>query len=615
MRSSLRALTAKSLVCHFISPPPSKANFSLETILEPDRDALLNKLSALLPTLQQDPTPVANLINRLIAPQRYTFSRVLTIDPPADLLAGLVARSPPLNLTTLCLLEKAKQRLSDVGIVAGKADVVCALVRLWLCTQDTAVAGRAHDVILGLLLPDAFNQAAIGLVEGGLMWRRIFRDKDIYGLIFSICSLSTVGQDGQPSKRDKTVAQARLLDILLRIDSEPIRTSQIPEIERQYGVKDGGLLQFAAIHMVDYKADLLMHVNLLGFYTTYLSSKYKTIPLNPTTNWTKASTFALDFLRKNGMHDHALSYFLYPDDKDPVDLTFLYARSASYLGIWCSVYPKDFLGQHTMVKATLNRLLSALQMVTTAQWAHGQAPNNDLHVLASLPRVTLLPRGRAPSPLVFIPARPANEEAFKTLAYIFNGSKDTTLEMADQENAAARALYYFYTANSPNFWRDVVSAAETVALKDTALAALSVIAAVITAHWAPLPTTLISVSPFELLTEGELATKCGAPALPKSGVEAIMTEPAIGTVVPYLIKPAQTFSNLVGGGRGDVESAAYQVAVAKHETLIHLHETLKRWVGGHPEAQEMLATVGRRVAQGPMGGSSEVGGRVGTMEL
>ena len=521
---------------------------------------------------------------------------------------------PPINLTTLCLLEKAKFRLSDIGIVAGKADVVGALVRLWLCTQDTAVAGRAHDVILGLLLPEAMGQGLIGLVEGGFMWRRMLRDKDIYGSIFSICSLSTAGQDGQLSRRDKTVAQARLLDMLLRIDGEPVRTSQIPEIERRYGVHDGGLLHFAAIHMVDYRDDVLMHVNLLDFFANYLSTKYKMIPLNPTTDQTLASRFALDFLRKHHLHDRSLSYYLNPDHQDPVDLTFLYGRSANYLGTWCSTYPDDFLGQPARVETTINRLLEVLKNVSKGQWAQDQAPKEDLHVLASLPRSALLLRGQVPGPLHFAPAKPANGDAFKTLAYVFNGSQDAASETVDQENAAARALYYLYMDSHPNFWHEVVSAAETVALKDTAMAALSVMAAVITAHWAPLPAS-IPDSPLALPTEGELANKCHSPSLPASGIEAVMTQPAIGIVVPYLIRPAQSFSNLVGGGRGDVESAAYKVAVAKHETLIHLHEMLKRWVGNHPETQEMMATVARRVAQGPMGGTSEIGGRVGTLEL
>ena len=122
-----------------------------EAINESDRDALLNQLSRLLPTLQQDPTPVTNLINRLISPNRYDFTRVLSIDPPVDFVAGLVAPSPPVNTITLNLLQKAQHRIGDIGIVAGKADVVGALVRLWLCSNETAVARLAHDVISGLL--------------------------------------------------------------------------------------------------------------------------------------------------------------------------------------------------------------------------------------------------------------------------------------------------------------------------------------------------------------------------------------------------------------------------------------------------------------------------------
>jgi len=81
------------------------------------------------------------------------------------------------------------------------------------------------------------------------------------------------------------------------------------------------------------------------------------------------------------------------------------------------------------------------------------------------------------------------------------------------------------------------------------------------------------------------------------------------------MKPAQTFSNLVGGGRGDVESATYRVAVAKYDVLVLLHQKLKEWVGARSDAQDMVATIGRRVAQGPMGGTTDIGGRVGTLDL
>ena len=496
--------------------------------------------------------------------------------------------------------------------------MVGALVRLWLCSQDTAVARLAHDVISGLLQAEAESQEDALSTQGKWMWRRLFRDRDIYGSILSLCSLTTAGQDGQPSKRDKTVAQARLLDIILRIDGDVIRQSQIPEIEKQYGVNEGGLLHFAAIHMVDYRNDVLMHVNLLDFYAMYLSGKQKILSKRSeqvTSPSTQPSTFPLDFLRQHHIHQRSLAYYLDPDAADPVDVSFLYGRAANYLSTWASIYPNDFLEPRT-VEATLGRLLNVLRNVSAGQWAQGKAPTDDLHVVASLPRVVLIPRRQSPSPLFLIPSKPANPDAFLTLAYIFNGSQDSASETSNTENAVARALYYLYIEQHPDFWHQVVAAAETVALKEVALAALSLMTAVITAHWERLPsTTSSSDTPFALPTEDALANKCHASSLPATGIEAIMTEPAIGTIIPYLLKPAQTFSNLVGGGRGDVESAAYKVAVAKHETLKQLHVKLAIWVGNHSEAQQMLATVGRRVAQGPMGGTSEVGGRVGTMEL
>lgn len=583
----------------------------VEGIQESERDALLDQLSALLPSLQQDPTPVTNLIQILIySSHEYNFSRVLSITPSVDFLAGLTSPSAEVNLTVLALLEKAKYHKSDVGIVAGKLDVVGALVQLWLSTPDTAVAGRAHDVLLTLLLADiqgdSFSEDGRGIVDQGLLWRRIFRDKDIYGSIFTICSLSTAGQEGQLSKRDKTIAQARLLDMLLHIDSEPVRISQLPEIEERYNVKAGGLLHFAAIYMVDFREDVLMYITLLEFYAKYLSAKYSKI--------SKFTDYPLHFLKINELHNRTMDFFLDRDSSDPMELALLYGPSADYLSMYCSTHPEDVLKQEDLVNAVLTRLTKVLQTVTQGQWAQGQVPNHDLHVAASLPRAALIPRS-GDSPLFHIPAKTASPNAFNALAHIFHGANDTST-VHGQERAAARALYFLYMDRSPTFWTQVVSAAETVAVKEVALAAISLIGAVITAQWAPVPSKQSSPkTPFDLPTEEELAQSCGVSSLPLSGIATIMSEPAIGIVVPYLMKPAQTFSNLVGGGRGDVESAAYRVAVAKHGALELLHQELKWWVGSHPDARDMVATVGRRIAQGPMGGTSEVGGRIGTMEL
>lgn len=81
----------------------------------------------------------------------------------------------------LSLISKASSSKSDIGIIAGQAEIVGALVELWLRTFDTAVASKAHEVILELLLGDDGPSDGAGLAEGGLLWRRIFRDKDIYG--------------------------------------------------------------------------------------------------------------------------------------------------------------------------------------------------------------------------------------------------------------------------------------------------------------------------------------------------------------------------------------------------------------------------------------------------
>ena len=534
----------------------------------------------------------------MISPTQYDFTRVLAIQPPVDFAAGLSSSLPSINLAVLSLLEKATYRKSDIDIVAGKADVVAALIKLWLCTQDTAVAGRAHDVIVGLLLADEGENimSDSGIMDEGLMWRRILRHKDIYGSIFSICSLSTVDQEGSLSRREKTVSQARLLDLLLKIDSNPVRTSQMPEIEQRFGVVNGGLLHFAAIHMVDYRDDVLMHMTLIEFYANYLGT---------------GDAFALHFLRDHGLHPRSMAYYLEPEKQNSLDLTYLYGSSAKYLSTYCSTYPQDLLSS-PIAGQILSRLTQVLVNTHSSQWAQEKIPKHDLHVLMSLPRVILIPRTQASSPLFLIPVKPASSGAFTALFHIFHGVHGGMPE----EQAAARALYYLEMEHHSNFWEYVVAAADTVALKQGALSALSLIAAVITANWSPLPDDESSGSTlFKLPSERELTTKCHAESLPQSGIEAILTQPALGIVIPYLMKPARSFSSFVGGGRGDVESAVYKVAAAKHSVLTLFHERLKAWVETRGEGQEMVTAVGRRVAQGPMGGTSEVGGRVGTMEI
>ncbi len=589
---------------------------------------MINQISELLPTLRQDPSPVTALVETLIRPQNFTFDRVLAIDPAIDFAAGLASPSPPINSITLSLLSKAKHERGHSEIVAGKPQVVAALIRLWLCTPDTAVADKAQKVLLGLLqahditLADDTGLQQENAFYEGLMWRRVFRDRDIYGSIFALCSLATAGRDGQPSKREKTIAQARLLDLILQIYCEELRVSQFADIEEQYGVKNGGLLDFAALHMVAYKDDVLMHMTLIDFYTKYLSSTFHS---NSIVGCSPNSSKALDFLVEKDLHSRSMSYYLEPNNAS-LDSTWLYNSSANYLSTYCSNYPTHLLdASPSLVGIIHTRLRSVFNGVSSSQWAQNMAPTHDLHVLVSLPRIALLQDTDHPSPLSLIRAWPANTDAFGALATIFHGraitrkhSVQISDESAPQEAAAARALYFRYLARFPHFWTHVVKAAETVALKETALAALDLVGAVITARWAPLPTnpgSNSSDSRYRLPSEIELSHQYHSDRpLPPSGILALLATPALESVVPYLLRPAQSFSNLVGG-RGDTESAAYKVAVHKYEVLELFYRELQGVASSTGKMEEIVAAVRKRLAQGPMGGVSDVGGNVGTMEL
>lgn len=566
------------------------------------------------------------LVETLIRPQRFSFDQVLDIQPAIDFAAGLASPSPPINSVTLSLLLKASHGRGHSEIVAGRPEAVAALIRLWLCTPDIAVADKAQRVLLGLLQAyDVHTAEGAGLPQGrvfyeGLMWRRVFRDRDIYGSIFALCSLATAGREGQPSKREKTTAQARLLDLILQIDCEALRTSQFPDIEEQYGVKNGGLLDFAALYMVDYKDDVLMHMTLIDFYAKFLSSKYHSRSI---VDCSSDSSKALDFLAEKGLHARSMSYYLEPNNKS-LDSTWLYNSSANYISAYCSNYPAHLLNtSSSIVDIVHTRLWGAFDDISSSQWAQNMAPKNDLHVLVSLPRIALLQNIDRFSPLFLIRAWPANADALGALAMVFHGATITGEnhvqdESISEEASAARALYFRYLDNFPQFWTQVVKAAETVALKEIALAAIDLIGAVITAKWAPLPTnpgSNPSNPQYSLPLDNELSQKCHFnQPLPPSGILAILATPALEAVIPYLLSPAQSFSNLVGG-RGDTESAAYKVAVCKYEVLELLYRELQGVAESTGQLGEIVAAVRKRLAQGPMGGVSGVGGNVGTMEL
>lgn len=582
-----------------------------------ERLSTIQTLAALLPTLQQDATPAINLLLRFVDDLAYADILNFGSLPYTDGLA-VGDHMVSFNKLILTLLSKATAKPADAAHVAGMLDTMLALVRLWLCTSDTGIASQASKLLLDLLRVDQEIQTDpdAHLPDGGqgLVWKRIFGDRNIYGTIFEACSLSGPSSLTM-TKNQRTLAQARLMEWLPLVgvmDWSAISRSHHRDVETAYGVKEG-LLEFAALRMVDYKDDVLMHRCLIDFYSDLLHyTKPKTSEISIVHD-----SPALRYLIAQGVHARtAAMYLQLPGTPiDPVDSMFLYGPAANYIATYASCYADHFLAGQ-MPKQINDRLMGSFSL-SPSKWAHAESPKHDLHVAASLPRKALLPGGDGSgpwntTPLSLLPSRSTNSDVLNTLAAVFHGPPKEIIAFppssplapakhADSAEAAgARALYFHYLANNPQFWRDIASHADTVALKDLALSAVNCLTAVITARWSTDPALTLPATI----------------AVPEEGSVAILSPPSLEYSLPYLLKPPQTFANLVGG-RGDAESAAYKIASAKFDALRAMHARLVIQEEQNPGSgyDDILATIAKRLADGPLSREGEVGGRVGTLEL
>jgi len=242
-----------------------------------------------------------------------------------------------------------------------------------------------------------------------------------------------------------------------------------------------------------------------------------------------------------------------------------------------------------------------------------------LDIIASMPRSTLIPHCGTSLAwdecvILDMPITRTNSDALKTLATVFHGPPKEELtfpkvesvgadpKRRQSESSFARLLTALFYSKKPNMFSDMVSHIETIAMKENALAALALVRALITSSWSPEPVPGVEL--------GGDATSARLTSFPKSGADVILDPSISGGVLPLLLKPATTFSNLVGG-LGDAENAAYQVAMAKFDVLKALGQKLEE-DGGR---QDVLAMVRRRVGEGPWGVSGGVGSRIGTLEL
>lgn len=599
---------------------------------------LLTQIPQLLPVLQEDPTPLTVLGTRAAA--YFSFADLRSIEPSVNFVAGFKVPSPPINLLALSLLEKAGQAPSDAAIVAGDSELVASLVELWLSTSSTEVAQAALDTIWALLEIDNESSRGNGAddkVGGqGLVWRRMFTDKDVYGTLFSICSLSNNGPGNLP-KRDKTVAQGRLMGLLERAGSlrwDIISTSQVPEIESKY--QSNSLLHFAACQMVD-KSDVLMHMTLLNFLHDILEID---APGLVARNYVQsASTFsspALDFLIAHDVHQTVLGYYLDESKLDPVDISILYGPVMAYVAQYTELYPNHFLqNQQSLLDRVLVRVTESLRISST-QWAHGQIPSGQLNVLSSLPRVLLVEASKQGlNPVLTLPTNSPSKEALNVLAKIFHGPprsstpNSTELNSSGQtptdwhkEAAAARFLYFAYLNHHPRLWKDIVASADILVMKDISLASMSFMKAIVTANWQTLTDEVIAPVPgmgsrFQLPSEQSLGSVSPSVqgSLPASGPWAILTPPALLTLLPYLFKPPRSYAEFVGGGAGDAENAVWKIATAKYDVLVTLHDRMKELDDKTPEFEDIVRTLQQRVRDGPLGPATRTVPNVETIGL
>jgi hypothetical protein len=248
-------------------------------------------LTEILRSTTQDPTPLLSLTVKLLAP--LSFSRTLTIADAPSILTALQSPLPGANLLALAILHKAARSPADAAILSTLPELFSELVRRWLDASDVGVGERAARVLGDLLevdcpavkdqphdLAQINGTTSTDLVQRsspghGRLWRLLFTNQQIFTIIPQLCGSPTAGSDSDEprTERELSISQGRLLRILPRLatlDIKSVSQTQFPELLPLAGSTNHGLLQWAALGMVD-MADMLMHLSVIDFVETFVS--------------------------------------------------------------------------------------------------------------------------------------------------------------------------------------------------------------------------------------------------------------------------------------------------------------------------------------------------------
>ncbi|RDW64020.1 hypothetical protein BP5796_10522 [Coleophoma crateriformis] len=306
---------------------------------------LLPRLTQILTTYERDPTILASLAIKLLRP--VPFTQILTLASEESLINALQSPAPSANVLAITVIQKASRSPGETAILSVMKGVVENFLRTWLSTPHVEVGEKATLALGDLLEVDFDRRSAATLstqMNGmeidsnkpsgqGLLWRRIFRDKEIYELLFSLCSSETTGNDpGQLDERQKSLAQARLLRILPKLaalDFDLLTHSLFPDVEEQYlEGQERSLLYFATTEMID-KEDLLMHVTLFDFFAEFLGA----MSVSDLTQ--SKMDYLAALLQKVTMSDTALYNYLEAlaiDSETPPELVDLLVRLNQHQG-------------------------------------------------------------------------------------------------------------------------------------------------------------------------------------------------------------------------------------------------------------------------------------------
>lgn len=212
----------------------------------------------------------------------------------------MASPEPGANLLAFDIILKASKTPTEAALLSTQPEIVEAFLKCWLESPDVAVGEQGVKVLGDLLETDCdlvpggeegvngtSNHSIVNgtitfpprrrrLPGHGRLWNLIFRRRPLLELLKSFWTPETTPN---PTRRrhQTSIAQGRFLRILTRLAALNINILSQTEFPDVFPLPEDivqtvgqGILQWAALNMVD-KSDILMHLNLIDFYESFVS--------------------------------------------------------------------------------------------------------------------------------------------------------------------------------------------------------------------------------------------------------------------------------------------------------------------------------------------------------